>query len=73
VQALYRCSEREIVKDIWQAIVYDDKGEMVFACNHQHPAWEYAADCAYLWTIKRVNERGLMPKGLGNLRRRMRL
>jgi hypothetical protein len=46
---------------------------MVFACEHPHPAWEYAADCAYLWTIKRVNERGLMPKGLGNLRRKMRL
>jgi hypothetical protein len=51
-----------VAPGIWQAIVHNDRGELVYACDHPHPAWEFASDCAELWTVKQAIELGLMPR-----------
>jgi predicted HD phosphohydrolase len=58
---LYEEGERPIGRK-FQAIVRNHLGEIVYACDHPHPYWEDAADCAHIWVLAKAQEEGLMPR-----------
>lgn len=61
VRPIYEEGERQI-GNRHQAIVTDAGGNIVYACDHPHPAWEDASDCAHLWILRKAQETpGMIP------------